>query len=54
MYGKVWPQSEAKNMTEGVDVFKMFYTQEIIEIIVRERNLSADRCIQSKGILLPL
>jgi hypothetical protein len=30
------------NLTEGVDAFKMFFTQEVIEIIIRETNTYAE------------
>jgi hypothetical protein len=29
--GHSGPQNEAKNVTEGVDAFKMFFTEEVIE-----------------------
>jgi hypothetical protein len=41
-------------VTEGVDAFKMFFKQEVIETIVRETNIYALHCIQSRGITLPL
>jgi hypothetical protein len=34
--GNSGPWNEAKNVTEGVDAFKMFFTQEVIEIIIHE------------------
>jgi uncharacterized membrane protein len=52
--GKFGPQNEAKNVSEGVDAFNMFFTQELIEIIVRETNIYAEQCMQSRGITLPL
>jgi hypothetical protein len=33
--GNSGPRNEAKNVTEGVDAFKMFFT-EVIEIIIRK------------------
>jgi hypothetical protein len=50
--GNSGPQNEAKIFTEGVDAFKMFFTQEVIEIIIRETN--AEQCVKSRLNVLPL
>jgi hypothetical protein len=47
-------QNELKNVTEGVDAFKMFFTQELIEIIIRNINIYAKQCTKFRGITLPL
>jgi hypothetical protein len=47
------PQNEAKNVTEIVYAFKMFFTQKLIEIIIHETNIYAKRCMKSRGITLP-
>jgi hypothetical protein len=52
--GNSGPQNEAKNVTEGVDVFKMFFTQEVIEIIIHKTNTYAEQCIKSRVNVLPL
>jgi hypothetical protein len=44
--GNSGPQNEAKNIKDGVDAVKMFFTQEAIEIIIRETNTYAERCIK--------
>jgi hypothetical protein len=41
-------------MTEGVDAFKMFFTQELIEVIICGTNISAKQCIESRRIMLAL
>jgi hypothetical protein len=52
--GNSGPQNEAKNVTEDADAFKMFFTLELIEIIVRKTNTHAEQCLKSRGITLPL
>jgi hypothetical protein len=52
--GNSGPQNEAKNVTEGMDAFKMLSTQEVIEIIIRETNTCAEQCIKSRVNVLPL
>jgi hypothetical protein len=34
--GNSGPRNEAKNVTEGVDAFKMFFMQEVIGIIIHK------------------
>jgi hypothetical protein len=41
-------------VTEDVDAFNMFFTQELIELIIHETNIYAEQCIKSRGITLPL
>jgi hypothetical protein len=48
--GKSGPQNEVNNVTEGVDAFKMFSTQELVEIIC-ETNVYAKQCIKNPGEL---
>jgi hypothetical protein len=54
LIGNSGPQNEAKNVIEDVDAFKMFFTQELIEIIIHEINIDAKQCIKSRGIMLAL
>jgi hypothetical protein len=51
--GNCGPQNEAKNGTEGADIFKMFFTQELVEIIVCETNIYAEQCIMSRDLTMP-
>jgi hypothetical protein len=37
--GKCGPQNEANSDTEGADIFKISFTQELVEIIVHETNV---------------
>jgi hypothetical protein len=43
-----------QNMWLKLWMRKMFFTQELREIIVCETNIYAEKCIQSGGITLPL
>jgi hypothetical protein len=52
--GNFGPQNEAKIVTEGVDAFKMFFTQELIEITVCKTNIYDEQCILSREITLLL
>jgi hypothetical protein len=36
--GNCGPQNEAKNASEHADIEKMFFTQELVEIIVHDTN----------------
>jgi hypothetical protein len=47
------PQTQAKNVAEGVDAFKMFFTQKLIQIIIHKTNIYAKQCIKSRKITLP-
>jgi hypothetical protein len=44
--------NEAKNGTEDADIFKNFFIHELVEIIVRESNIYAQRCIMSRGLTM--
>jgi hypothetical protein len=48
------PQNEAKNATEGADIFKMVFNQELVEPIIHETNIYAEKCIVSRGRMIPL
>jgi hypothetical protein len=52
--GNSGPQNEVKNLTEGETAFKLFFTQELIEIIICETNICAVECIKPWGIMLSL
>jgi hypothetical protein len=46
------PKNEAKNATEGGDIFKTFFPQELVEIIVHETNIYAEQCVTSRGRMI--
>jgi hypothetical protein len=48
------PQNDAKDVTEGADIFKLFFTQDLVEMIVRKTNIYAEQCIVSRGPTIPL
>jgi hypothetical protein len=52
--GNSGPKNQAKNVTDGVDAFKTFFTQELIQIIICETNIYAEQCTISSEIMLPL
>ena len=41
------PQNEDQNETNGVNVFKMFFDDQLVQLIVRERNTYATQKIQA-------
>jgi hypothetical protein len=47
------PQNDGKNVTEAVNVFKLFFTHELIALIVRETNRYAVQCINSRSLPIP-
>jgi hypothetical protein len=51
--GNSSPQNEVKNVTEGVDAFKMFFTQEVIEIITPEEGIGLNFKNNLYSSLLP-
>jgi hypothetical protein len=51
--GNSGPQNEAKSVTECVYVFKIFFTQKLIEIIIHKINIYTKVCIKSRKITLP-
>jgi hypothetical protein len=52
--GNYGPQNEAKTVTESADIFKMVFTQELVEMIVQDTNIYAEQCIVSRGLTIPL
>jgi hypothetical protein len=52
--GNCGPQNDAKDVTEGTDIFKLFFTQDLVEMIVRETNIYAEQCIVSRDRTIPL
>ncbi|XP_021932761.1 piggyBac transposable element-derived protein 4-like [Zootermopsis nevadensis] len=51
--GNCGPQNEVKSVTESVNVFKLFFTHELISLIVRETNRYAEQCINSRSLPIP-
>jgi hypothetical protein len=51
--GNCGPQNEGKNVTEAVNVFKFFFTHELIALIVHETNCYAEQCINSRSLPIP-
>ena len=45
------PQNEAKNESNCAKVFKMFFDDQLVELIVRETNTSATQKIQARGFI---
>jgi hypothetical protein len=43
------PQNEARNETHCTKVFKMFFDDELMELIVRETNIYAAQKIQARS-----
>jgi len=46
-----WPQNEALNETHCAKVFKMFFDDQLVELIVRETNTYAARKIQARSFI---
>ena len=42
------PQNEAQNETHSAKVFKMFFDEELVELIVHETNIYAAQKIQAR------
>ena len=49
--GSSGPQNDAKNENIAVKIFKLFFADELIELIVRETNTYAQQKIGAKGVL---
>ena len=45
------PQNEAQNETHCAKVFKMFFDDELMELIVRETNIHAAQKIQARSFI---
>ena len=45
------PQNEAQNETNCAKVFKMFFDDQLVELIVRETNTYATQKIQARGFI---
>jgi hypothetical protein len=49
--GSCRPQSETQNETNCAKVFKMFFTDELMDIIVRETNTFAEQKIRARSLI---
>jgi hypothetical protein len=48
--GSVGPQGAAKEVTEIVDVFKLFFNSELVETIVEETNRYAEQFLHGREL----
>lgn len=51
--GNSGPINEAVTVNEGVKILKLFFTPELVQLIVRETNLYAEQQIKKKCLPLP-
>jgi hypothetical protein len=49
--GNCGPQNEARNETNCAKVFNMYFTDELVDIIVRETNTDAEQKIRSRSLI---
>jgi hypothetical protein len=52
--GSVGPEGAAKHVTESVDIFKLFFSKELIDTIVEETNRYAEQCLCGRELSVRL